>query len=318
MRLTILGFLLALPTLVHAQGAQAGRAAGSPAARHYCGDSAALDDYERCGLWLDGMRLRRGSMGEAVARVGFFRAMPLVANVLGDSARQQARLYERSTRRANTYFATSMALQIAAFVVLRSYDCQPSFGGCAAHRDPHDLGFLGLTVAALGFTVASSRATIRARRHQGQAIFRHNQRFARSAGAATAAPDDAPRFLNSGTVLPSTLPFSEAVRVGKTLYLSGQIGITPGTMTLVPGGMEAQARQTMANIRTTLSAHGYSMSDIVKCTVMLADMTDWPAFNTVYQTFFTPPYPARSALGANGLALGALVEVECIAVRAGS
>jgi 2-iminobutanoate/2-iminopropanoate deaminase len=118
-------------------------------------------------------------------------------------------------------------------------------------------------------------------------------------------------------VLPTTLPFSEAVRVGNTLYLSGQIGVTPGTMTLVAGGMQAEARQTMENIRTTLTAHGYAMSDVVKCTVMLADMADWPAFNTVYQTFFTPPFPARSALGANGLALGARVEVECMAVASG-
>jgi len=129
--------------------------------------------------------------------------------------------------------------------------------------------------------------------------------------------DDKPEFLNSGKVLPATLPFSEAVRVGNTLHLSGQIGVTHGTMTLVQGGMEAQARQTMENIRTTLTAHGYAMSDVVKCTVMLADMADWPAFNAVYQTFFTPPFPARSALGANGLALGARVEVECLAVASG-
>lgn len=132
-------------------------------------------------------------------------------------------------------------------------------------------------------------------------------------------PDDAsPEFLNSGKVLPATLPFSEGVRVGNTLYLSGQIGVQPGTLTLVPGGMVAEARQTMENIRTTLTAHGYSMSDVVKCTVMLADMADWPAFNAVYQTFFQPPYPARSALGANGLALGARVEVECLAIGRGS
>lgn len=126
-----------------------------------------------------------------------------------------------------------------------------------------------------------------------------------------------PAFLNSGRVLPETLPFSEAVRVGHTLYLSGQIGVQPGTLTLVPGGMQAEARQTMENIRTTLTAHGYAMSDVVKCTVMLADMADWPAFNAVYQTFFSPPFPARSALGANGLALGARVEVECMAVASG-
>ena len=128
------------------------------------------------------------------------------------------------------------------------------------------------------------------------------------------AGEQPPQFLNSGQVLPATLPFSEAVRVGNTVYLSGQIGITPGTMNLVPGGIQAEARQTMENIRTTLTAHSLTMSDVVKCTVMLADMADWPAFNTIYQTFFTSPYPARSALGANGLALGARVEVECIAV----
>ncbi|HYC52180.1 MAG TPA: Rid family detoxifying hydrolase [Gemmatimonadaceae bacterium] len=126
--------------------------------------------------------------------------------------------------------------------------------------------------------------------------------------------DGLPLFLNSGKILPATLPFSEAVRVGNTVYLSGQIGITPGSMTLVAGGIEAEARQTMENIRTTLTAHGLAMSSVVKCTVMLADMKDWPTFNTIYQTFFTAPYPARSALGANGLALGARVEVECLAV----
>lgn len=120
-------------------------------------------------------------------------------------------------------------------------------------------------------------------------------------------------FLNSGKVLPTTLPFSEAVRVGNMLYLSGQIGIVPGGMKLVPGGIREEARQTMENIRTSLEANGYAMSDLVKCTVMLADVSEWGTFNEVYRTFFTGRYPARSALGANGLALGARVEVECIA-----
>jgi enamine deaminase RidA (YjgF/YER057c/UK114 family) len=74
-----------------------------------------------------------------------------------------------------------------------------------------------------------------------------------------------------------------------------------------------EARQTMENIRTCLEAHGCSMASLVKCTVMLADMSEWPAFNEVYASFFSGNYPARSALGANGLALGARVEVECIA-----
>ncbi len=123
-------------------------------------------------------------------------------------------------------------------------------------------------------------------------------------------------YLNSGKVVPATLPFSEAVRVGDTLYLSGQVGIKPGTMQVVPGGIREEARQTLENIKTSLEANGYAMGDVVKCTVMLADISEWAAFNEVYRTFFSAPYPARSALGANGLALGARVEVECIAVRA--
>ena len=122
------------------------------------------------------------------------------------------------------------------------------------------------------------------------------------------------KFLNSGKVLPTNLPFSEAVRVGNTLYLSGQIGIISGTLELVSGGLEEEAKQTMENIHTSLEVHGYSMNDLVKCTVMLADISEWAAFNDVYKSFFANHYPARSALGTNGLALGARVEVECIAV----
>lgn len=134
--------------------------------------------------------------------------------------------------------------------------------------------------------------------------------------AVTAVAKDRPKveFLNSGKVLPTTLPFSEAVRVNDTLYLSGQIGVKPGSLELVPGGFEAEAKQVLANVKITLEAHGYSMKDVVKCTVMLADMANWPAFNEIYKTAFTPPYPARSAFGATGLALKSQVELECIAV----
>lgn len=120
-------------------------------------------------------------------------------------------------------------------------------------------------------------------------------------------------FLNSGKVLPKSLPFSEAVRHGNTLYLSGQMGIVPGTLKLVPGGVREEARQTMQNIKTVLEAHGLGIDHLVKCTVFLADMADWPAFNEVYVSFFNDRFPARSAFGANGLALGGRVEVECIA-----
>ena len=108
------------------------------------------------------------------------------------------------------------------------------------------------------------------------------------------------------------LPFSDAVRVGDTVYLSGEIGRQAnGTL---PAGIEAQARQTMDNIGAKLKAQGLGWGDLVKCTVMLDDMKDWPAFNKVYVTYFTDgKFPARSAFGADGLALNALVEVECIA-----
>lgn len=112
-----------------------------------------------------------------------------------------------------------------------------------------------------------------------------------------------------------TLPFSEAVQVGDLLFLSGQIGVAPGTLALVPGGLEAESAQVLENIKGVLGRHGSSMDRVVKCTVFLADMRDWPAFNVIYRRYFTGPIPARSALGANGLALGAKVEVECIASR---
>jgi 2-iminobutanoate/2-iminopropanoate deaminase len=137
--------------------------------------------------------------------------------------------------------------------------------------------------------------------------------------AGTALAKDKPKveFLNSGKVYPAGVPLAEAVRVGDTLYMSGQIGIQPGTLKLVPGGIKEEAKQTMTNIKTTLEAHGYTLRDVVKCTVMLADISKWGDFNEVYKSFFSEPYPARSALGANGLAVGAQVEVECIAVASG-
>jgi reactive intermediate/imine deaminase len=136
------------------------------------------------------------------------------------------------------------------------------------------------------------------------------------AGPLGAGSPDRVEFLNSGKLFPEGLPFSEAVRVGNLLFLSGQIGIKPGTLELVEGGIEQETRQTMENIRTIHEIHGFSLSQVVKCTVMLADISEWATFNAVYKTFFTVSFPARSALGANGLALGARVEVECIAARA--
>lgn len=119
-------------------------------------------------------------------------------------------------------------------------------------------------------------------------------------------------FFTSPAAKAAKLPFSQAVRVGDVLYLSGALGNVPGTRELVPGGMEAQARQTMENIRAVLKDNGLSFGDVFKCTVMLADMSRWDDFNEIYVTYFDPErLPTRSAFGTNGLALGAEVELEC-------
>jgi len=118
--------------------------------------------------------------------------------------------------------------------------------------------------------------------------------------------------------MPSTgeapLPFSEAVRAGDTLYVSGQVGNLPGTMSLAAGGIGSEGRQALDNLKAILERHGTSLEHVVKCTVFLADIEDWPAFNVIYREYFKTNLPARSALAANGLALGARVEVDCIAV----
>ncbi|RPH98354.1 MAG: RidA family protein [Lysobacterales bacterium] len=109
------------------------------------------------------------------------------------------------------------------------------------------------------------------------------------------------------------MPFSDAVRVGDMLYLSGKIGNLPGTSELAPGGIQGETRQTMENIKASLEKYGSSLDEVVKCTVFLADMAEWGAMNEVYVTYFPGNKPARSALGASGLALGARVEIECLA-----
>jgi reactive intermediate/imine deaminase len=143
---------------------------------------------------------------------------------------------------------------------------------------------------------------------------RRTDRIASAVSAKAEAGDTAVYLTPFGV---PTRPFSPAVRVGNLIFLSGQIG-TDGAAAagnaLVPGGIEAETRQAMENIKTTLTAVGSSMDKVVKCTVMMADMKEWDRMNTVYRTYFKPGrLPARSALGANGLALGARVEIECIA-----
>jgi len=124
-------------------------------------------------------------------------------------------------------------------------------------------------------------------------------------------------YLQSPATKEMGLPFSDAVRVGDMLYLSGQLGNRPGEMGVVSGGIQAETRQTMENIKTVLQANGSSMDRVVKCLVMMADIAEWPAMNEVYVTYFDGHFPARSAFAGTGLALGARVEIECWATLGG-
>lgn len=122
-------------------------------------------------------------------------------------------------------------------------------------------------------------------------------------------------ILRSDSVFPKGLPFPDGVRVGDLVILSGQLGIRPGSMELAPGGIEAETKQVFENIGRVLEAHGMALRDVVRVQVMLADIGEWQRFNAVYLSFFPDAHPARSAFGANGLALGARVEVEVFAAR---
>lgn len=112
------------------------------------------------------------------------------------------------------------------------------------------------------------------------------------------------------------LPFSDAVIVDDIIYLSGQIGNLPGTLELASGGLRGEARQAIENMKKILEANGSSLEDVIKVTVMMDDIGQWNEFNEEYIKYFTSPKkPARSAFGTSGLALGALLEIECIALK---
>ena len=117
--------------------------------------------------------------------------------------------------------------------------------------------------------------------------------------------------------LPETFPFSSAVVSGDTIYLSGEIGVDYETMTLVDGGVAAETQKIFENYSATLMALDSSLDDIVKCTVFLDDMEQYGDMNAAYAAALPDPKPARSTFGVDGLALGAALEIECLAVRKG-
>ena len=132
---------------------------------------------------------------------------------------------------------------------------------------------------------------------------------------ATQPPADHHREVIQPPDAPRLPVFSSAVRTGNLLFLSGSLGALPGVNPpqLVEGGVEAETRQTFENIKEVLDAAGLTLRDVVKCTVFLADIADYAAVNSVYVEYWDGDPPARSALATSGLALGAKVEIECIA-----
>ena len=136
---------------------------------------------------------------------------------------------------------------------------------------------------------------------------------AQQGGGAMARPTPIEHIVPEGV---ARLPvFTPAVRVGDLVFLSGAIGTVPGgELRLVEGGIGPETRATMENLGRVLEAAGLGFEDLVKCTVFLADIADFAAMNEVYLAFFEGiEPPARSAMAASGLALGARVEIECIA-----
>ena len=111
-------------------------------------------------------------------------------------------------------------------------------------------------------------------------------------------------------------PFSPAIQVGDTLYLSGHMGFDYDTGILVSGGIRPETEKTMLNIQKTLKDYGFTFAELVKCTVLLTNMDDWIEMNAVYRSFFPDNrFPARSAYGVSRLALNGHVEIECIAAK---
>lgn len=120
----------------------------------------------------------------------------------------------------------------------------------------------------------------------------------------------------STTAAPGAIgPYSQAVEANGTLYISGQVPINPATGKIVEGGITEQTTQALKNIKAILLAAGYTLNDVVKSTCLLSDMSDFKAMNEVYAQFYTSDQPARAAFAVKGLPLGALIEIETVAVK---
>ena len=121
------------------------------------------------------------------------------------------------------------------------------------------------------------------------------------------------QYIESEEFKKLNLPFSEAVTYGNIIYVSGQVGDLPNTDQLIEGGIVPETNQAMKNIQQILLENGSSLEQVIKCTCMLADINEWAQMSAEYIKFFPNHKPARSAFGTTGLAIGARVEIECMA-----
>lgn len=132
------------------------------------------------------------------------------------------------------------------------------------------------------------------------------------------APTSFEKTIISSPDAPAAIgPYSQAVRVGQFLYLSGQLGMDPATGDFVEGGIETQARQALTNQKAVLKEAGFTLEDVVQCQVFVTDMNDYPRFNAVYQEFFKGDFPARAVVEVSRLPKDGLVEIMMVAVKAG-
>ena len=114
---------------------------------------------------------------------------------------------------------------------------------------------------------------------------------------------------------PSSRPYSPAVEAGNMLFVSGQIAVDPDTGRLIEGGIEEQTRQVLVNLRKVIESAGYKLENVVKCTVLMTDITHYQVMNKIYMEFFPSDPPARAAFAVEDLPMGALIEIEAVAVR---
>lgn len=110
-------------------------------------------------------------------------------------------------------------------------------------------------------------------------------------------------------------PYNQAIEVNDTIYVAGQIGMIPKNGVIAEGGIKAQTRQTLDNIRAILNEAGYTFEDIVKCTCFLTDFNEYKEFNQVYSEYFSDDAPARSTFGISALPIGVKIKIDCIAVK---